>query len=180
MFQPKYFEGQLLYYADGRYCEKQIQCPDCLGRKEWKVELPNGEKFEIPCNTCQREWWEESTGFISIWGDEPIVTHVLIQSIRIDTSDKENPITYCTNDGYVCNEKQLFETRTEAMICAEEIARKLTVQRQEQESNNLKDKKKKSSRKPSFHERQIKILEKENKKLRQELVKYGYQDSQSE
>jgi len=94
-----------------------VQCPDCLGTKEWRVLLPSGEEFQHDCRTCSRGYYSE--GRVAEYGDRGIVVERTIGSIRVDTADENRPVSYMccetgVGSGTVYDEKNLFLTKQEA------------------------------------------------------------------
>ena len=173
MIQPKYQIGQQVYFAWGGWKETFKTCPDCLGKMEWAVETPIGDKFTIPCGTCMYGY--ECRGIIPEWGDQPEFNLVTIGSIRMDTGCKKHPISYMCEEtgigsGRIYYEENLFLNKEDAMLAAIKIARELTEQRKLQEEENTKRKKKNHRSKPSLEQRRIRELEKEVKELKKENI----------
>ncbi len=169
MIQPKYQIGQQVYWAWGGWKEILKTCPDCLGKMDWEVETPSGDKFTIPCGTCMRGY--ECRGVISEYGDQPEVNHVTIGSVRIDTSDKEHPVSYMCEEtgvgsGRVYDEENLFLNKEDATIAANKIAKELTEQRKLQEEKTIERKRKNTRSKPTWEQRRIKELEKQISELK--------------
>jgi hypothetical protein len=114
---PKFNIGQTIFYANVSWTSKDVQCPDCLGTKKWKVTLPSGEEFQHPCNTCRRGYYE--TGTIQEWGDFLEIKERTIGSIQIDTNSKDEPIRYMcvetgVGSGSIYPEVCLFAIKEEA------------------------------------------------------------------
>lgn len=166
--QPKYSIGQVVYKAYATYEEILEQCPDCLGTKEWSVTTPAGETFEIPCNTCTEGWY--STGTIRVRKDAPKAESLTIGSIRINTQD-EKPISYMCHEtgvgsGGIHYEDTLFLSREEALKVATTQAAENAARRNAEQREREAKQKRKDARKPSYHERRVKELEKELKAIR--------------
>lgn len=127
MIQPKFEKGQTVFSASVGWSERKIQCPDCLGQKEWTVSCPSGEVFKHPCRTCTYGW--QTTGLVSEWGDHARIVERTIGSIRIDTGDVERPVSYmCVETGVgtgsIYDEAHVFAERSEAEAwCASELER---------------------------------------------------------
>lgn len=95
--QPKFEIGDLVYSASAYDTEEWIQCPDCLGTKEWSVICPGGDKFTQDCGTCQHGY--EVLGKIRKNEIKSHVRALTIGSVRLDTADKQ-PISYmCEETG---------------------------------------------------------------------------------
>lgn len=135
--KPKYKIGDKVVVARVVWQAKDVTCPDCLGTKEWTVNLPSGEVFQHDCQTCRAGWY--STGTVAEWGDFPHYEHLTIGSVRTDTAaDEKEAISYmCVETGVrtgsVYYESNIFPNMTEAESwCAQELVRVKGV-RQEQE-----------------------------------------------
>ncbi len=50
--KPKFEIGDIVYFAHAYDTEEWLQCPDCLGAREWTVTCPGGDKFNQSCGTC--------------------------------------------------------------------------------------------------------------------------------
>lgn len=121
MIQPKYSIGQSVIGVHVSWLETKVQCPDCLGQKEWTVSLPSGEVFQHDCQTCRQGWF--STGIVSDWGDKARFQNLTIGSVRIDTA-ADKPVSYMCietgiGSGTVHYEETLFATKEEAERYAE-------------------------------------------------------------
>ena len=121
MIIPKFTEGQRVFCVSTGWSERKIICPDCLGKLEWTVTCPSGEVFQHPCRTCTYGW--QTTGQVSEWGDHSRIVERTIGSVRVDTGDKDRPVSYmCTETGVgsgsVYDEKDLFASKPEAEIYA--------------------------------------------------------------
>lgn len=49
---PKFRIGQTVFYPDTDKAVEQLDCPDCLGVKKWRLEMPSGDTHEVPCQRC--------------------------------------------------------------------------------------------------------------------------------
>ncbi len=49
---PKFRIGQTVFFADTDKASEQLDCPDCLGSKHWRVEMPSGDTHDVPCQRC--------------------------------------------------------------------------------------------------------------------------------
>ena len=50
----KYKIGDVVYKSGTTYSTETIQCPDCLGTKEWIITFADGEAMIIGCQTCTK------------------------------------------------------------------------------------------------------------------------------
>ena len=152
MIKPKYKEEDRVWGASAYKKDKQVPCPDCLGKRSWEVRLPNGEEFTIPCSTCKRGF-EGSWGTITEWIQSAKVEQYTIGSVRVNTND-ERPISYMCKEtgigsGTIHYEEDLHKDKVSALehatqkaieMCKEENKRKLKCKQYE---------KKKSKRNPT-------------------------------
>ena len=148
--QPKYNIGQTVYHAHANWSAKRMPCPDCLGSAQWSVTTPAGETFQVACNTCNEGW--HSSGLINDYNYYPSVTAITIGSVRIDTND-ENPISYMcvetgVGSGSIHDERYLFATRDEAMVCALKESTESMERRKAEQEKKLKQSKRKNIYKP--------------------------------
>lgn len=171
MIDHKYQIGQEVFAARYEPREVEQQCPDCLGRKQWSVETPTGEKFEIPCGTCGYAYGCFASGVVKVPKVFPIVLTLTVGSIRIDTDDKESPVGYMcletgVGSGTIWNEADLFVDRTKAQAKADKLAAQETRVIEDRAEFSRQEERKKQRRKPSWEKRKIKELETELKELR--------------
>lgn len=146
--QPKFKVGEVVFVATWEEAGKRVQCPDCLGQKEWKVTTAT-EEFSVPCRTCQ-SGFGPSPGYITKSEITPVSRRTVIGTIEIMVNPKEQYVTYvCQEGGYPKNTKyylngtihkedELFHTEDEAMkaakrIVVEERKRRIVRQKEEQE-----------------------------------------------
>lgn len=54
---PKYAIGDKFYYASTKSERRQMDCPDCLGEKSFKVIAPSGDEFTMDCPRCSGSTW---------------------------------------------------------------------------------------------------------------------------
>lgn len=144
MIQPKFDIGQTVYVARVSWRESFIPCPDCLGQKTWFVRAPSGEEWAVDCLTCQRGWY--STGQVGSWSDQVVVEKRTIGSVRVDTADRERPVSYmCVETGVgtgsVYDERNVFASRDEAEVWGTAELARVAGLRQAEEFEKLKRKK---------------------------------------
>lgn len=60
----KYKIGDIVYKAGTTYSTSSIQCPDCLGTKEWIITFADGESMIIDCQTC-KSGYSPSSGYVT-------------------------------------------------------------------------------------------------------------------
>lgn len=49
---PRFRIGQTAFYPDTTKVVEQLDCPDCLGAKTWRLEMPSGDTHDVPCQRC--------------------------------------------------------------------------------------------------------------------------------
>lgn len=167
MIQPKYAIGQKVYAAKATLEHRQVQCPDCLGTKEWQAVTPSGESFHIPCGNCFQGYFARGT--VTKYFATPDVVEMTIGSVRIDTED-EHPVSYMLKEtgvgsGTVWNECDLSLDRETAMRTALAKAEAIRAKMQADEDRREREERKQSRRKPSADKRRIRELEKQLKEL---------------
>jgi hypothetical protein len=166
MIQPKYDLGDKVFVAQCNLEEISEKCPDCFGELEWLVRTPAGEIFHVPCGTCSRGY--QSHGYITTQTYVPYVSEITIKNIRMDTSDKEHPISYMDNDrgcGTIYYEENVFSTYNEAREKAEAQKKNLEDNARKSMEDRLKRSREQEQRKPSWETRQINDLRLEIKRL---------------
>ena len=151
MLKPKFKEGDVVWGIKSFKKDKQIQCPDCKGKKAWEVKTPAGEEFTIPCYTCERGY-QGCYGTITIWEASPQIIKLTIGSVRIDTND-ERPISYMCNEtgvgsGTIHYEDCLSSNRTEALAIATKKASESVRKENERNRKIYELGKKRSKRHP--------------------------------
>ena len=156
---PKFKIGQRVFCVRVGWGSKEIQCPDCLGTKEWEVRLPSGEIFKHDCQTCRTGYF--SKGTVSEWADHLTITdYYTVGSIQTDTNS-ETPIRYMCREtgvgsGSVYNEEQLHPDEQSAQAYGEAELARVKGLRQQEELTRRASKKKNSlihgKRKPKSEE----------------------------
>lgn len=151
MIQPKFQIGQKVICVRVNWLEEKVPCPDCLGKTKWRIITPAGEEWEHDCNTCRNGWY--STGVVSDYRDRVKKEILTIGSIRIDTADKDRPISYMcvetgVGSGSVYDEQNMFATDEEATAWGEAELERVKGLRQAEELKKRAHKKKDSIYKP--------------------------------
>jgi len=116
--KSKFSIGDIVYQACIERTRKFVDCPDCLGQSKWKVISPAGDEFTFSCPRCQGHNRD-----LEYWVNAPYVRKLTIGSIRIDTADKQKPISYMCNEtgvgsGSVYDEATLFLNEEQAFEAA--------------------------------------------------------------
>ena len=97
---PKYEIGDKVWRAYTTVEHFQHDCPDCLGEKEWKAESPAGTKYTFPCPRCSSMYQSNSALSLKYRKFVPSTQLLTIGSVRLDTADKDHPVSYmCVETG---------------------------------------------------------------------------------
>lgn len=125
--ETKFSIGDKVYRAYLGTETKRLPCPDCMEHKKWSVTSPGGHEYTFPCPRCSQNYGPKDGLRLTyeqfVAKSEPLT----IGSVRLDTNDKENPVSYMcvetgVGSGSVYYEKLLFSTRDEAIAAAEAMA----------------------------------------------------------
>jgi len=127
IIETKYDVGDVVYKGDCAYEEKNIECPDCLGKKIVHITFADNRVEELPCYTCETWGWDRhSKGYLKYKEWVPLVRKGAISSVEL-SKDK---VSYRTNYGWEFyegggyeridfdNEEILHSTEDEALIDA--------------------------------------------------------------
>lgn len=115
--QSKFSIGETVYYATTTRVARKVDCPDCLGQKQWKAISPAGDEFTFSCPRCANSYDSDLEYHVF----NPSVHQLTIGSIRADTANKKNPVQYMcveTGIGSIYNEGLLFFTEEQAFEAA--------------------------------------------------------------
>lgn len=87
---PQFTIKDVVYEASIAKSQKWLDCPDCLGAKEWTTTSPAGQEYTFPCPRCaQRNTDGNERLDYHVWeSQEP--RRLTIGSVRIDTAEKED------------------------------------------------------------------------------------------
>lgn len=147
--------GDEIWVAEFRNQEHWEKCPDCIGKKFLTVILGDDSRVTIDCDACSRGC-EVSTGHIRIEKKEPKARIVQITGISLE-GDK---IKYTTPGHYRLEPGDIFDTESEALAKAKEIAK--TEGEEKRNRAFEKEYRKKSwAWNVSFHRRCIRQAEKD-------------------
>lgn len=139
---PKFDVGMSVWAAWTVSGQQQDPCPDCLGSGKWSLTMPNGNTQDVQCSTC-----DCGRGYIASLKFEPDVRPLTIGSVRLDTNDKVNPISYMCEEtgvgsGTIHYESRLFHTHEEAHQHATFLAAEHNANHQKQQMDDLLNRKK--------------------------------------
>jgi hypothetical protein len=117
--KSKFSIGETVYYATTTHVTRRAECPDCLGQKEWKAISPAGDEFTFSCPRCCKSYSNDLEYHVR----HPSVRQLTIGSVRIDTADKEKPISYMCQEtgvgsGSIYDEADFFSTEDQAFEAA--------------------------------------------------------------
>jgi hypothetical protein len=147
VIQPKFKIGQEVIGVHVGWLSEKVQCPDCLGTREWSVNLPSGEEFQHDCQTCRCGYY--SSGFVTNYGDKASLRNLTIGSVQINTAEEKEPVRYmCVETGIGTGtlhaERTLFATIEEANAFAADELERVKGLRQAEEDRQRAHKKKDS------------------------------------
>lgn len=127
IIETKYDVGDVVYKGDISYETKNIECPDCLGKKVVYITFADNRIEELPCYTCQTWGWDRhSLGYLEYKEWLPRVRKGVVSSIEF----REGKASYRTNHGWdyyegksyeviQCNyEERIHSTEEEALVDA--------------------------------------------------------------
>ena len=127
----KYQIGDTPWYAQMKYGEKTVLCPDCFGQRALTVIKGDGSQVSIDCVGCSRGY-EPPTGYVSYGAHEPDVRRVTIQRIEING----DAVQYGHSENYSCDETMLFDNKEDA----EKRATELSAQYEQEELAKINQK----------------------------------------
>jgi hypothetical protein len=119
--RPKFDIGSTVYVAGTQGAYTETECPTCLGTGRWRVALPSGEEFDVACEECSNHGVDRHLTFV------PEVCRLTIGSVRMDTHDRENPVSYMCEEtgvgaGTIHHERHCFATHEEALEASRGLA----------------------------------------------------------
>lgn len=122
--ESKFSVGDKVWKADLTTKKMQHPCPDCLGVGRWKATSPAGTEYTFSCPRCSARYNGNHEARLSYTVYAPWIRPLTIGSIRIDTSDKERPVSYMCDEtgigsGTIHDEEKLFFTQEEAFAAAQ-------------------------------------------------------------
>jgi len=109
--------GQTVWTAEAVDKAVYVECPDCKGSQKWIATSPVGENFEFPCPRCTRHDVWKLANHTSV----ATTRKLTIGSVRIDTADRDSPVSYMCHEtgvgsGTVWRETRLAATEEEATV----------------------------------------------------------------
>lgn len=135
--------------------QKLITCPDCLGNRYLTCILGDGTQITFDCECCREGW--EYTGKLRIYEYQANVHSINITGLEIDTKGGIQVHRY--KDGCAIY-SDVFATKEEAMAFAEAKV----IEHDKAEQNRIKNHKEYARKSwawnATYHQRQIKDLEK--------------------
>lgn len=145
--KTKFNLGDQVWSGEGYWQNKYKQCPDCLGKKQFDVTTPAGEKFATSCPTCSEGW--QSTGRVREYGFSPLINHLTIGQVRVEIRDGE----VGQAEEYMCHQTgvgsgrcwkvmYLFHTMEEALEFAQAECERKALEKEIEEEKKRKNSKK--------------------------------------
>lgn len=131
---PKYEIGQRVFFASAVDMNETFPCKSCAGSGQWRATSAEGETGHCDCPACG------GRGSRALYSYGPSVCPRTIGSVRVDTSDTENPVSYMCHEtgvgsGNIYRENQLFPTEQEAVAAAEGVALAARLRADEQNTD---------------------------------------------
>lgn len=123
ILKTKFSIGDRVYWATTTTEKKQHACPDCLGKKIWEAISPAGEKYTFSCPRCSAGFKANRATSLDYSIFAPKVIALTIGSVRTDTNDADDRVSYMccetgVGSGQIYREKALFAIEQEALDAA--------------------------------------------------------------
>lgn len=119
---PKYAIGDKFYIATTESERRNLDCPDCLGEKVFKVLAPSGDEFTTPCVRCSADSWGRDVPSLTYNHHVAKVIECEIGGYCVNEYG-ENGVKYkAKNNGYSVAEASLIADREVAQSAAEAMA----------------------------------------------------------
>ena len=129
----KFNIGDTVYHASADTEQIWVMCPECFGCGRLRVILGDDSEVSIACECCSRGY-EGSPGRIQSYAFKIRVQEVIITGLESDLRDDLLHTRYKFYGCYTTEEQDLFATKEEAEIRAEELMR----EREAEEAKRLK------------------------------------------
>ena len=109
IIETKYNIGDVVYHGCADSVQRAVKCVDCDGTGEVTVTPAAGKPWKVKCPPCYGK------GTLLEYGYDPKVESMTIGSVRFNSNDAHNPVTYMCREtgvgsGSVWSEKSLHET----------------------------------------------------------------------
>lgn len=154
MNKPQFNIGDTAYVArHSPHTEVWVQCPECLGTRTMRVILATGEEHTIDCACCERGY-EGSPGKILTWQAQASVGAVTITGVESRMDGDTLEVAYRYGPNFISDGCNVFATRDEAMVRAEE----LTAKHNEEQAKRVRCKEKDTRKwawNISYHRKEI-------------------------
>lgn len=122
---PKFRIGQTVYYQDTDKVVEQLDCPDCLGTKKWRVDLPSGEAHDVACQRCCGGMTYSRADELPTLNYEvfkPVARPFLIANVEAKArgwhGEKAPEVRYGNSDSQWRDEPYLFADEADALALA--------------------------------------------------------------
>lgn len=125
--EPQFKIGQNVWWAHRAAQEKLYMCPDCFGQKFLTVILGDQSQVTIDCAGCSKGY-EPPRGVICQWEHIPDARRTTIHRVEI----RQDKVEYGVDDNYGVAESEIFASREEAMVRAEQLSEAWNREQSEQ------------------------------------------------
>lgn len=128
--KSRYSIGDVVWGVSRVRTVKKAPCPDCLGTHTWSARSPRGGDYTFNCPRCSTAYPPYAHLRLDYPQWEGLVQRFTVGSVRVDTNDEDNPITYMCQEtgvgsGQIHREAYLFLTQEEAQAEADRQAYEL-------------------------------------------------------
>ena len=122
--KTRYGIGDTVWAAQLTTERKRHPCPDCKGTTAWKALSPAGYEYTFTCPRCSARYCGHREASLDYTLYVPRTEQLTIGSVRVDTNDKEHPVSYMCREtgvgsGTVWYEEKLFLSSEEALSAAQ-------------------------------------------------------------
>jgi hypothetical protein len=127
MLDIKYAVGDKVWFSSTKDETRQHPCPDCLGKRSWKVIAPAGTEYDVSCPRCSASYQSNRSLNLSYNVYAPHVDQLTIGSVQTNTADDpDSRVKYMcvetgVGSGSVYKQSLLHKTREEAQVASEQI-----------------------------------------------------------
>lgn len=118
----KYSEGETVYFATTVSEKRKHDCPDCLGKKEWRATSPAGTDYTFQCPRCVQPYMHNSSLSLAYQAYAPAAQKLTIGSVQFNTAQNsfDSGARYMCHEtgigsGQVYSEETLFYTESAAL-----------------------------------------------------------------
>lgn len=121
---PKFRIGDTVWIARTSSQSTMLPCPDCKNTRKWLVTTPAGAQFECACQRCGAYTPQRGLPSLEYQRFAGYVESRTIGSVRLDSADKVNPVSYMAyetgiGNGNIYYERGLFDSEAAAKADAD-------------------------------------------------------------